>query len=358
MTAELFLAGLPETLRRDAERLFQDLAGASVYARTLLFEALAFVSEVQAPEDLKLLARVVAEMRRGIEVFRPYKHFRKAAMFGSARIPPSDARWRQMHDCAAALKDAGFMVITGGGMGLMHAANAGAGRAHSFGININLPLEQHPNPIVDGSPRHFYCQYFFTRKLFFLKEADAVVLGPGGFGTLDEAFETLTLVQTGRNPPIPIVLLDAPGDDYWGPFVRSWLRRLVDDGLISPDDQTLIFHTDNVAAAVDHITSFYLHYHSFRYVGNHILLRMLNPLSEEGLERLNAEFSDSVEGRIEQVFRWPASDDPETMHLPRLKLRLDRRRMNVLPHIIRRANALIEHSIAEAARAKQHAASR
>jgi len=344
VNAELFLAGLPESLRKPAQEIFDALRDAPPHARALLFEALAFAASEQEVADLKLVARALAEIRRGIEVFRPYRFVRKVSMFGSARIPEHDPRWQQVFACARALRDAGFMIITGGGGGLMHAANAGAGREHSFAININLPLEQKPNPVVDGSARHFYCRYFFTRKLFFLKEADAVVLAAGGFGTLDEAFETLTLVQTGRNPPIPIVLLDAPDDDYWGPFVRSWLRRLTDDGLIGFEDRNLIFHTDNVDAAVEHITSFYSNYHSFRYVGDRILLRMLNPLSPEALERLNAEFSDVVEGKIEQVFRWPKGDDPEFAHLPRLRLKLDRARMSVLAQIIRRANALCDRS--------------
>ncbi len=342
MNAEIALAGLPDEVREPAHEVLAALKS-TPYARALVLEAMLLAFSAQETADLKLVARALDEIRRGLEVFRPYRFVRKATMFGSARIPEHDPRWRQMFACARALKDAGFMVITGGGGGLMHAANAGAGREHSFGININLPMEQKPNPVVDGSPRHFYCRYFFTRKLFFLKEADAVVLGAGGFGTLDEAFETLTLVQTGRNPPIPIVLLDAPGDDYWGPFVRSWLRRLVDDGLIGPGDQHLIYHTDNVDAAVDHITSFYTNYHSFRYAGDMIVLRILNPLSDEALARLNAEFSDVVDGRIEQVWRWPRGDDPEYAHLPRLRFRMDRARIPVLGQIIRRVNALAEY---------------
>ena len=235
------------------------------------------------------------------------------------------------------------MVITGGGGGMMEAANKGAGETSSFAININLPMEQQPNPIMEGSPRHFYCQYFFTRKLFFLKESDAVILTPGGFGTLDEAFETLTLLQTGRNPPVPVVLLEAPGDDYWGPFMHSWMRRLVKDGLIDASDDNLLFHTDTIESAVSHITDFYLNYHSFRYVGTCVLLRILNPLSADALLSLNAEFSDVLsEGKIEQVFHWPKSDDKCYAHLPRLRMHLDRNRMNVLPQIIRRMNGLYQ----------------
>jgi len=196
---------------------------------------------------------------------------------------------------------------------------------------------------VYGTSRHFDCQYFFTRKLFFLKESDAVVLTPGGFGTLDEGFETLTLLQTGRNPPMPVVLLEAPGEDFWGPFMHSWIRRLTHDGLIGPEDVNLLFHTDSIEAATAYIRNFYINYHSFRYVNHWILLRLLNPLSQSSMELLNAEFTDVLyDGVIEQVFEWPHNDDACYRHLPRLRMQLDRHRMNMLPHMIRRINALYQ----------------
>ncbi|MDX8401115.1 MAG: LOG family protein, partial [Mariprofundaceae bacterium] len=296
MTPPLF-DELPDDLRKPARELIEALRAQNggqtpPWKRAVLLETLKLIGEDQETADLKLLANALREIRTGFDVFRPYKRFRKVSVFGSARTPSDHPRYLHVRECARRLKEAGFMIITGGGGGLMQAANEGAGERHSFGININLPMEQKPNPVVEGSPRHFYCKYFFTRKLFFLKESDAVVLSPGGFGTLDEAFETLTLLQTGRNPPIPVVLLEAPDDDYWGPFVRSWLRRLIGDNLISPDDTQLLFHTDNIEAAVDHIRDFYINYDSFRYVGDAALLRLIRPLSESALERLNAEFSD------------------------------------------------------------------
>jgi uncharacterized protein (TIGR00730 family) len=224
---------------------------------------------------------------------------------------------------------------------MMQAANEGAGREASFGIGINLPMEQKLNPIVHNSPRSFECKYFFTRKFFFLKESDAVILTPGGFGTFDESFELLTLLQTGRNPPIPVIMLEAPGDDFWGPFLKSWVRRLLDDGLISPDDLGLIYHTDNAQDAVQHIEQYYSNYHSFRYVGKTILLRLNNALSEQALARLNAEFSSVLhKGEIEQVWNWPDHDDPCYAQYPRLRMQLKHRRMSVLPQMIHRMNAL------------------
>lgn len=341
MTYEPNFEELPEEIRECVTSLLDRYRGQTPNKRHILIETLLMLEEEHPTADLKMLSKVLHEVRTGLNVFRPYHAWRKVSIFGSARTPEDHPHYAQARACAKALSDEGFMIITGGGKGMMQAANEGAGSERSFGININLPMEQNPNPVVHGSPRQFNCQYFFTRKLFFLKESDAVVLTPGGFGTLDEAFETLTLLQTGRNPPIPVVLLEAPGDDYWGPFIRSWMRRLSNDGLISSDDYQLLFHTSSVEAATAHIKHFYMNYHSFRYVDNWILLRLLQPLSEDALARLNAEFSDILySGEIEQVFGWPKSDDPCYEHLPRLRMRLDHRKVNVLPELIRRMNSL------------------
>ena len=341
MTEPEIISALPEHLHEATTAMLAAFGSAPVHKRRVLLETLQLLAGQHDTADMKMMASVINEIRRGLDVFVRYKPYRKVSIFGSARVGAEDARYRQTQGCARALADAGFMIITGGGGGMMRAANEGAGFERSFGININLPMEQFPNPVVDGSPRNFYCKYFFTRKLFFLKESDAVVLTPGGFGTLDETFETLTLLQTGRNPPIPVVLLEAPDDDYWGPFLQSWMRRLVNDKLISPDDFQLLFHTDSIAQAVEHIADFYGNYHSFRYVGDMVLLRLLNPLSEAALDRLNAEFADVLkEGTIEQVYAWPQSDDACYAHLPRLRMHLDRHRINVLSTLIRRVNAL------------------
>lgn len=341
MTEHPVLDEFPEELHKHIEALLETYSSDSAYKGAFLIEVLRFLEGRYTKPDLKMTTHVLREIRMGLDCFEHYKAWRKVSFFGSARTSNSDPCYRQTAECAEAIRDEGFMIITGGGGGQMQAANEGAGRERSFGININLPMEQEPNHVVAGSPRHFYCQYFFTRKLFFLKESDAVVLTPGGFGTLDETFETLTLLQTGRNPPVPVVLLEAPGDDYWGPFISSWMRRLIDDGLISSSDQQLIFHTDSYQAAVKHISDYYVNYHSFRYVDNWILLRIMNPLSSDAMERLNAEFTDVLhKGDIEQVFHWPKSDDKCFSHLPRLRLQLNHNRMNALPQLIRRVNAL------------------
>ncbi len=329
-------------LEQQFEALLQSSKLNTPSKQRVLSEAIAMLADDIHEADLKMVGKVLHEIRQGLEIFRPYKAWRKVSVFGSARTKPEHPQYQQAKACGKALKDAGFMVITGGGAGLMQAANEGAGRDISFGIGINLPMEQEPNPIVYNSPRNFECQYFFTRKLFFLKESDAVILTPGGFGTFDESFELLTLLQTGRNPPIPVIMLEAPGDDFWGPFLKSWVRRLLDDGLISPDDMGLIYHTDDAISAVKHIEKYYVNYHSFRYVGKTVLLRLNNALSKNALERLNAEFSHVLHDNttIEQVFAWPESDDVQFAHYPRLRLRLKHRRMSILPPLIQRMNAL------------------
>jgi len=338
------ISSLPDSLQGHVRKLLDEFRHDVPYKRSIIMETMRLLSVNHGAADLKMIANMLKEIRKGLNVFAPYKAVRKVCIFGSARTPPENPRYKQVRECARIIRENGMMVITGGGGGIMQAANEGAGETQSFGININLPMEQFPNPVVDGSPRHFYCKYFFTRKLFFLKESDAIVLAPGGFGTLDEAFETLTLLQTGRTPPIPVILLEAAGDDYWGPLVHSWMRRLVDDHLISSGDHHFLYHTDSAEAAVRHVISFYANYHSFRYVGEWVLLRILCPLSPESLDRLNAEFSDVLDkGNIEQVFHWPRGDDPEYGHLPRLRMRLNRRRMNALPEIIRRMNEIVEN---------------
>ena len=348
MTPSHNISELPLPIQQHVRGLLDEFKHDVPFKRAIIMEIMQLVSENYAAADLKMISSVIHEVRKGLDVFAPYKAVRKVCIFGSARTPPDNPQYIQVRECASILRENGMMVITGGGGGIMHAANEGAGEPQSFGININLPMEQFPNPVVDGSPRHFYCKYFFTRKLFFLKESDAVILAAGGFGTLDEAFETLTLLQTGRTPPIPVILLEAPGDDYWGPLVHSWMRRLVDDHLIAPNDANFLHHTDNAESAVHYITNFYTNYHSFRYVGEWVLLRILCPLSVDAMNRLNAEFSDVLDqGDIEQVFHWPKSDDAEYQHLPRLRMRLDRHRMNVLPEIIRRMNAIAENDPAK-----------
>jgi predicted Rossmann-fold nucleotide-binding protein len=221
----------------------------------------------------------------------------------------------------------------------MQAGHEGAGRDNSFGLNIQLPFEQQANPFIEGDPKLIHFKYFFTRKLFLLKESDAVALFPGGFGTQDEAFECMTLSQTGKFGPVPVVLIDHPGGDYW----RSWSRyidqQLVQKGLVSPDDSSLYTVTDSLEIACEAITGFYRVYHSSRYVGEQLVIRLSADLSDDAVEKLNANFSDIlVKGKIEKSQALPQENQDETVELPRLVLYFNQRDLGRLYQMIAAIN--------------------
>jgi uncharacterized protein (TIGR00730 family) len=290
--------------------------------------------------ELKLVARALEEMRGAFEMFAPYRGVRKVATFGSARTQENDPYFRTAERFAHAVAEQGFMVITGAGGGIMEACQRGAGRERSFGINIRLPFEQQPNPVIHGDSKLLAFNYFFTRKLFFILETHAVALFPGGFGTHDEGFETLTLLQTGKCQMMPLVLLDQPRGTYW----RTW-QRYVEDHLlrrhmIEPDDLSLYLVTDNVAHAVEEITRFYRVYHSSRYVNDLLVIRTLLPLPESMLAELNRDFAAIIEsGTIAACKAFPVErDDPTTLSLPRIAFRFDRRGYGRLRLLINRIN--------------------
>jgi hypothetical protein len=307
--------------------------------RQLLVTALRLVSDRASRADSKLLSNSMKELRHAFRVFAPFAHVRKVAVFGSARTDPAAAAWAQAHRFSARIADAGWMVITGAGSGIMGAAQEGAGRGSSFGVNIRLPFEQQPNPVIAGDPKLINCRYFFTRKLVFVKEAHAMALFPGGFGTHDEGFEALTLIQTGRSGIVPVVFVDEPGGSYWRDweeYVRSHLRAR---GLINEADTALYRVTDDAEAAVREITGFYRSYHSSRFVGDQLVLRVHAAPDAEELEALNRDFDDLlVEGRIEARGAL-AEEGDEAAALPRLVLRFDRRRAGRLRQLIDRLNA-------------------
>ncbi|MGH9269081.1 MAG: TIGR00730 family Rossman fold protein, partial [Acidimicrobiales bacterium] len=260
--------------------------------RDQAFEILATALNLAAdhPErlDLKITNAALREMRQAFLVFAPYRHRPKITMFGSARTLPDDPLYAQARDLAAALAGRGWMVITGAGPGIMAGGIEGAGRDMSFGVNIRLPFEQGANAFIAADPKLVEMKYFFTRKLMLLKESDGFVVLPGGFGTLDEAFELLTLVQTGKADPSPIVLLDLPGGRYWrawDAFVRS---EVAGRGLISIDDLVLYRITDDVAEAAGEILGFYRNYHSRRYVSDRLVLRCKAPPAPAEVIELNA----------------------------------------------------------------------
>ncbi|MBI4611345.1 MAG: LOG family protein [Candidatus Rokubacteria bacterium] len=270
--------------------------------------------------DLKIASAALKEIRYGFKVFAPYRGIPKVTVFGSARTPTDDSISIQARAFGARMVEAGWMVITGAGDGVMSAAQHGAGRERSFGLNIRLPWEQEANPVIAADPKLINFKYFFIRKLFFLKEADAVCLFPGGFGTSDEAFEVLTLMQTGKAPLIPVVLLDEPGGQFWKTWEAFISQEMLNRGLIAPDDLQLFSLTDDSNVAAREILDFYRVFHSQRWVGEQLVLRLRRPLTTEALAALEARFGDILQGRAEQSPGPLPQEGDEFPDLPRLVL--------------------------------------
>ena len=273
--------------------------------------------------DLKLFNRSLKELRQAARVFAPYSSKRKVVVFGSARTPAEDPAAIAAHDFGAKMSSHGFMTITGGGDGIMGAAQHGAGRDQSFGLNIRLPFEQRPNETIDGDRKLINFNYFFTRKLNFLKETHAVALFPGGFGTMDEGFEVLTLMQTGKARILPVVFVDEPGGSYWNTWVHFLSEHLLGAGLVSEEDFNFFKITDRVDDAVQEILQFYKNFHSYRWVGKTFVIRMLHPLTPDALKDLNAEFEDLLhKGCIVQGEALPEEgNEPDIALMPRLIFR-------------------------------------
>jgi len=287
--------------------------------------------------DIKLLNTALKELRYSFKVFSTYRGKRKVTVFGSARLPSSNAAYQQAVEFGQKIAAAGFMVITGAASGIMEAGHVGAGREQSIGLNILLPFEQEANPIIRGDLKLMHMRYFFTRKLLLIKEADAVALFPGGFGTQDEGFEALTLVQTGKSQLMPIVMVDEPGGDYWKVWDRFVRDVLLGRGLISPNDLHLYKVTDSVDEAVAEVTGFYRVYHSMRYVrGGDLVLRLQRPLSEPLLEKVRTEFSDLLSrGTFEQIDELPEeAGDPHAAGMKRLRFHFDRKNHGRLRQLI------------------------
>jgi len=294
--------------------------------------------------DLKIANAALKEMREAFHVFGPYRAAHKAAIFGSARTQRDDPLYAQTVRIARDLAAADWMVITGAGPGIMEAGVEGAGADSSFGVGIRLPFEAVTTQFLDDDPKLLSFRYFFTRKLTFVKEADGFVLLPGGFGTLDEAFELLTLVQTGKAPPAPIVLLDVPGGTYWSTWRDFVERELVVRGYISPGDMTLVRVTDDPEVALEELTRFYANYHSLRFVDGDLVLRMRRAPTADELDRLNDDFADIVaRGRIESVrtSRIEVAQD-DVPDLARLRFRFDRFSYPRLRHLVDALNDLVE----------------
>ena len=303
--------------------------------REMIVSALKVVRDRTDRGDLKLINSTLKEMRYSLLVFQKYRSVPKVTIYGSARTLPDEANYRLASDFANRMADDhGWMVVTGAGPGIMEAGNLGAGSDFSFGVNIRLPFEAEANPYVHES-RLINFKYFFTRKLIFVKESDAFVLFPGGFGTQDETFELLTLIQTGKSELHPIIMLEADGTGYWESW-RRFVTVLADLGMISPDDFHLFKITTDVEEATDEILRFYGNYQSQRYVDGRLVLRLKHEPSDETMEQLNEDFSDIVvSGRIERITATEAEILTEDhVDLPRVRLHFDRRHYGRLRQLV------------------------
>lgn len=286
--------------------------------------------------DLKILSRTLRELRYALKVFSPYRHRRKVTVFGSARTPSDDPSYLQAVKFGRKMAQHQWMVITGAASGIMEAGHRGAGRDHAMGLNIMLPFEQETNPVIAGDDKLVHMKYFFTRKLMFVKECDAVVCLPGGFGTLDEALEVLTLLQTGKHDMMPVVFLDAPGGSYWQSLQRFIVEQLLHGGMISEEDLQLYKITDSCEMAVKEVLHFYSNYHSMRYVKSRLVFRINRPLSDDRLSEINSRFADIlVDGEFEQTEALPVEkDETHLAEKPRLVFHFDRRGLGRLRQLI------------------------
>jgi uncharacterized protein (TIGR00730 family) len=288
----------------------------------MIVTALKMARDEMGVADLKLINRSLKEMRYAAKVFAHYTQYRKVVVFGSARTSPDAPEAKVAEEFARKMVSQEYMVITGGGDGIMGAAQRGAGRDHSFGLNIRLPFEQQANEIIEGDPKLINFNYFFDRKLNFVKESHAFALFPGGFGTMDETFEILTLMQTGKARIIPIVLLDRPNGTYWETWLKFLNEHLLKLDLICEEDFSFFKIVHDVDEAITEILHFYKNYHSARWVGEQLVLRISRPLSKNAVADLNKNFADLIrEGAIAQgsALRQEKSE-PEIWNLPRLIL--------------------------------------
>ena len=310
-------------------------------AREIVITALKLAREQVSRLDRKIVNTALKEMRHAFRVFAPYKGIRKVTIFGSARTQKGDPAYKVTVDFSREMARREWMVITGAGPGIMEAGHEGAGDKLSFGVNIRLPFEAKPNPVIANDSKLINFKYFFTRKLTFMKEADAFVLVPGGFGTMDEAFELLTLVQTGKSDLQPIVLLDPPGGTYWRAFDDYLRSEMVTRGYVDEDDLGLYRIVDDVNDAVTEIESFYRVYHSQRMVGSKLVLRLDVMPDDETLDRLSQEFSDILNKPITRTKATSGEiRDKDVPDMPRISLAFDRQHVGRLRKLIDRLNEI------------------
>ena len=316
-------------LTRQIEELIKFKGGGHNEAEVadIIGNALKMLSDVQDTGDVRVIQTAVRELRYAFRIFAPYADKRKVSIFGSARTGPSKPEYQQAAEFGKKISAAGFMVITGAGPGIMQAGHEGAGPENSFGVNIRLPWEQSANPVIAEDKKLITFKYFFTRKLIFIRHSDAIVLFPGGFGTMDEGYEAITLMQTGKSQLMPLVLVDKPGGTYWKTWDKNIREHLLRDKLISPDDLNLYQITDNADEAVKIISRFYRNFDSTRFVKDQFVIRLKHAPSTSALAALNEDFADIiVAGRIEIVSPTPEeAADQDRLDLVRIGFNFNRR---------------------------------
>ena len=309
---------------------------------SIIENALDLLTDVKHRGDVRVIQATVRELRYSFRLFERYSDKRRVTIFGSARTEPKQIEYQQTADFAAKMVEAGYMVITGAGPGIMQAGHEGAGPEHSFGVNIRLPWEQNANPVILKDQKLINFKYFFTRKLMFVRQCHAVALFPGGYGTLDEAFEVLTLLQTGKCQPLPLVLVDRPKGTYWKSWDRYVKDHLLRNKLISEEDLKLYYLTDNTADAVKHINRFYRNYHSFRFVRKRLVMRLLHAPTDTAIAALNEDFADIITGDPIRVINATAEErrDNDFPDLPRIAFGFDQKSYSRLRELIDAVNLL------------------
>jgi len=318
----------PELRRRVQELIKFKGGGYNEEAVADIIEnALKILADIKATGDVRVIQTAVRELRYAYRLFAPYSHIRKVSIFGSARTAPNKQEYQQAVEFGKKIVQAGFMVITGAGPGIMQAGHEGAGPENSFGANIRLPWEQGANPVIAQDKKLVTFKYFFTRKLTFIRHSDAIVLFPGGFGTMDEGYEAITLMQTGKSQLMPLVLVDKPGGTYWKTWDKHVREHLLRDALISPDDLDLYHITDNADEAVKVITRFYRNFHSTRFVKDLFIIRLKHAPTDTALEALNEDFADITLGPpIKRIEPMPEErEDNDCLDLQRIAFGFNRR---------------------------------
>ena len=308
----------------------------------IIENALRLLADVKDSGDVRVIQTALRELRYAFKLFAPYAHVRKVSMFGSARTPATRPEYRQAVEFGRKMAEAGFMVITGAGPGIMQAGHEGAGPEKSFGANIRLPWEPSANPLIREDKKLVTFKYFFTRKLIFIRHADAIALFPGGFGTMDEGYEALTLMQTGKSQLMPLVLVDRPGGTFWKTWDQHMRQHLLRDQLISPDDLNLYQITDSADQAVKIITRFYRNFHSSRFVKDLFVIRLNHTPSDSAVRAMNEDFADINQGpRIKCIAPTPEEvKDNDHLDLPRIAFGFNRRDYGRLRQLVDVLNSL------------------